>query len=271
MQRVGRGYLARKFWVKMMKATLLAQATAQAAAMKERFQLVMTMRRRFKKFLKPQELVVVTGLVKRLDLGLLHVFSEKRRQLVFTSLPRLICFDENLESIEWEMPWSLAVEIKLKENPKEFTVSDGNQKAKFLDVLGNAARWKAAMGHTQISDGTGSAIFELVKSDDYQPETMLRFQGSLIKRSIHTEAGSARWQKRWVALSGKTLFWFKSSDAPSGQLELTPGTRINEYSAAELASKPKEQKASVEAHPHAIVVMTPELKQSGLDGLVLQV
>ena len=271
MQRVGRGYLARKFWVKMMKATLLAQATAQAAAMKERFQLVMTMRRRFKKFLKPQELVVVTGLVKRLDLGLLHVFSEKRRQLVFTSLPRLICFDENLEAIEWEMPWSLAVEIKLKENPKEFTVSDGNQKAKFLDVLGNAARWKAAMGHTQISDGTGSAIFELVKSDDYQPETMLRFQGSLIKRSIHTEAGSARWQKRWVALSGKTLFWFKSSDAPSGQLELTPGTRINEYSAAELASKPKEQKASVEAHPHAIVVMTPELKQSGLDGLVLQV
>ena len=109
----------------------------------------------------------------------------------WSSLPRLICFDENLESIEWEMPWSLAVEIKLKENPKEFTVSDGNQKAKFLDVLGNAARWKAAMGHTQISDGTGSAIFELVKSDDYQPETMLRFQGSLIKRSIHTEAGSA--------------------------------------------------------------------------------
>ena len=215
--------------------------------MKERFQLVMTMRRRFKKFLKPQELVVVTGLVKRLDLGLLHVFSEKRRQLVFTSLPRLICFDENLESIEWEMPWSLAVEIKLKENPKEFTVSDGNQKAKFLDVLGNAARWKAAMGHTQISDGTGSAIFELVKSDDYQPETMLRFQGSLIKRSIHTEAGSARWQKRWVALSGRHALLVQVVGRAVGPARAHAEHAHQRVLGGGAREQAEEQKASVEA------------------------
>ena len=137
IQRFARGHLTRKLWGKIMAATIQAQAAAKGLAMRERFQLMLRLRKPYKKFLKPNEMVLLAGastppsprlaslppfgclccsrqvlmpppspptlgaragVVKRLDMGFLGLgFGQKgRHQLIFTSYPRLLCFDQVL-------------------------------------------------------------------------------------------------------------------------------------------------------------------------------
>merc|ERR1719272_2667843 len=53
---------------------------------------------------------------------------------------RLLCFDQALTVINWEMQWSEGIKVSVKE--REFTISDRSGKGKFADVLGDASRWK---------------------------------------------------------------------------------------------------------------------------------
>jgi hypothetical protein len=78
---------------------------------------------------------------------------------------------------------------------REFTiVGDDKRKGIFIDVLGDPSRWiNAAMHAAKLAAGTQeSAVDQLVRSDIYQPDSMLRHQGYLVKRSL---ISAANWQK----------------------------------------------------------------------------
>ena len=71
-------------------------------------------------------------------------------------------------------------------------------------------------------------------------------QGWLTKRAVHNQ--KERWQRRWMALQGPTLFWFSGYYKVKGQLVLTPGTRLQELG----------------PRPHAFSIATPEMERAGL-------
>ena len=276
IQRYVRGHLTRRLWGKIMQATIQAQAAAKGLAMRERFQLMLRLRKPYKKFLKPNEMVLLAGVVKRLDMGFLGLgFGQKgRHQLIFTSFPRLLCFDQDVTAIEWEMRWSPAIEVKLgKEGSKEFGISDGTKNnARFVDVLGDAVRWKTELeAHTKGLTG-GSMVFEVAADESHKPESVLRHQGYLIKRSINDP--KAHWQRRWITLQGRTIYWFHGADKLKGQLELTEGTTVEDYDGQDLkdrgARTAKAREKAVEEHPFSFVVQTPEHKRVELPGLIMQ-
>lgn len=100
---------------------------------------------------------------------------------------------------------------------------------------------------------------------------MLRRQGYLVKRSLNKGAGatSAAWQKRWIVLHGHTVYWYKGADSPKGQLQLSPGSKVVEYTGQDYPEG-KHRAAAVLARPYAFVIRTPELTDGGGMGLMLQ-
>ena len=71
-------------------------ALARGAAMRERFQLMLRLRRPYERFLAPNEIVLLAGVVKRLDVGLFGLGwgAKGRHQLVLTSHARLLCLEQ---------------------------------------------------------------------------------------------------------------------------------------------------------------------------------
>ena len=106
------------------------------------------------KVLEEGETIRLASVVKRLDQGFLgsqiQVGPVPLHQLVFFAAAdpagggwkgtRLLCFDQALTVINWEMQWSEGIKVSVKE--REFTISDRSGKGKFADVLGDASRWK---------------------------------------------------------------------------------------------------------------------------------
>ena len=101
--------------------------------------------------------------------------------------------------------------------------------------------------------------------------TPLRWQGYLVKRSINDP--KPHWQRRWITLQGRTVYWFHGADKLKGQLELTEGTTVADYDGQDLQqrSSAKAREKAVEDHPFAFVVQTPEHKRVELAGLIMQV
>ena len=83
------------------------------------------------------------------------------------------------------------------------------------------------------------------------------------------DAKRARWQRRWIVLQGRTLYWFKGAQVPSGQLEITEGATVTAYTGQDHAGT-KAAHAAEAAHPYALVVATPALAALRVCGLVLQ-
>ena len=73
---------------------------------------------------------------------------------------------------------------------------------------------------------------------------------------------SDRWQRRWIVLQGRTIYWFKGSEVPKGQLELVEGSRVCEYE--------QEDAADAALHPFTLLVSTAALRRAGVPGLLLQ-
>ena len=103
------------------------------------------------------------------------------------------------------------------------------------------------------------------------PAPPLRWQGYLVKRSINDP--KPHWQRRWITLQGRTVYWFHGADKLKGQLELTEGTTVVDYDGQDLQprSSAKAREKAVEDHPFAFVVQTPEHKRVELAGLIMQV
>jgi hypothetical protein len=68
---------------------------------------------------------------------------------------------------------------------------------------------------------------------------------------------------RCDAMQGRTIYWFKSVSHPQGQLEITEGARVCEYTGQDFSGG-MDQHKSASAHQHAIVVQTPALQRAGV-------
>jgi len=226
--------------------------------MRERFNLVVALRKRYAHFLRPSELVVLCAVVKRTDVSRLK--SKGRHQLVITSSARVLCLDQECTNIVLELSvakYGGLVHIDNK-GAREFTiVGDDKRKGIFIDVLGDPSRWiNAAMHAAKLAAGTQeSAVDQLVRSDIYQPDSMLRHQGYLVKRSL---ISAANWQKRWIVLHGHTIYWFKGADTPKGQLQLSAGSTVSAYTGQD-ALNPRAASVAALGRPNGFVVRTPEL------------
>ena len=98
------------------------------------------------------------------------------------------------------------------------------------------------------------------------PQRVLRHQGYMIKRSLNAKKGA--WQRRWIALQGRTIYWFHGADKLKGQLELTPGSKVVAYEGQDVAEAARG--AALDAHPYTLAVQTPELLKVGVGALYLQ-
>ena len=142
IQRYSRGRSVRRTWGNILRMWLKVHHVGHEAF--ERLQ---------DKVLEDGETIRLASVVKRLDQGFLgsqiQVGPVPLHQLVFFAAPdpgggwkgtRLLCFDQALTVINWEMQWSEAIKVTVKE--REFTISDRSGKGKFADMLGDASRWK---------------------------------------------------------------------------------------------------------------------------------
>ncbi|EOD15095.1 hypothetical protein EMIHUDRAFT_431051 [Emiliania huxleyi CCMP1516] len=150
-------------------------------------------------------------------------------------------------------PANLAV--RAADAPKDCT--------KFVELLGAAERWRSIMSHDS-EEATQTLIDKASASEACEPSHMLRMQGELTKRSLSGKPGKAsdRWQRRWIVLQGRTIYWFKGSEVPKGQLELVEGSRVCEYE--------QEDAADAALHPFTLLVSTAALRRAGVPGLLLQ-
>jgi len=300
IQRMQRGSSTRRFSAHIFKVLLSWQAKGKASTNSRRFQAILACRRQYAKLLQPHEIIILASVVTR-ETTSLGIGVSRRQVLIFSSLPRVLCVDLAAKGIEWQMKWTrhLAVE-QLSRN--EFTVSDNRSVHKFVDLLGDASRWKV-VEHTrgledvsQYSTAVNSTLIaSLSQSDAYLPSAMLRFQGALVKRSLLSR--KPRWQKRWIVLQGHTVYWFAGSNVPKGQLEITLGSSVGPFEAEDVAGTILDERGGAltsagssasflsprgavgsrvvgghpaSVHKHAFIVRTPELQRGGVPGLVLQ-
>jgi len=264
LQRFVRGKQIRTLFVGILNVVHLWQACTKAKLTTRQFQAIMAYRRQLKGFLRSNEIVVLCAVVKR-ETGAFGMFGG-RKVLAFTSAPRIICVDQELTTVEWEMAWSTRLTVNVI-SAKEFVVGDLRRSSKFTDILGTADRWKLIEYTKGLedaskweSDNSSALIASLMSSDAYRPDEMLRYQGVMTKRSLFPK--QARWQRRWIVLQGRTVYWFASSNLPKGQLEITEASTVSEYEQLD--------RVAGSARPHSLVLSTPALQQAGVIGLVLQ-
>lgn len=254
IQAAARGFFARRKSSKFLAVTIAFQAALKAKATRERYLLITGLRRAYSRFLMPSELVVLCAVVKRLDAGW---GSKSRHQLCLTSSARILCLDQDLETFKFQLTCRRG-ECLFKNEAgqppsREFTiVADDQTRMRFIDVLGEPSRWASALRAAQGLAGLSQAdaVAQLVLSAIYQPSCMLRCQGYLVKRSLNKKEGaSAHWQRRWLVLHGRTLYWYKGADTPKGQLQLSARSRVFPYLAQDQPRGTKGHEAALAARP----------------------
>ena len=173
IQRVARGSIVRSEWTRVLSVWRHTRARTDIAH--EAFERLHT------KFLEPDEVVLLAGEVKRYEPGILSTvptmglgLAKGRHLLAFCATAskgaRMVCFDLEVNNLEWEMPWTSALKVDMALSKRgEFTVTNIEgigSKGRFIDVLGDAQRWQARVeGYSPRASG----LSELLQAAEKQP------------------------------------------------------------------------------------------------------